>query len=293
MSININPGITTNAAGLFSVTEDGLVQGTFFDDPVARYALAGGVLDPAETLPMWGGVGIYEHLPLSTAGASTASGTMGGYVGRATTLTAAQTKTLTGFSMFNGGYNGIISPQSTVPLCSTGMGVNFFRLGSGARIAVQADATLVSLDGGIITPQVSWDFVNQRLVPYLGTLTISSGTYNNTTGDVVLTLSAPAGFGVGDAIVVSSLTGTGAYASLNGTYTVTAVSGTSVTYNAGAGAGASTITGGSLTLGSGASSELPVKVLSIQASGCMTVEYDADTGFATWNQDGACAVIQI
>lgn len=78
--------------------------------------------------------------------------------------------------------------------------------------------------------------------------TVSSGTYNNGTGDVVLTVSAPITYGVGGVITVAGLTGTGAFASLNGTFTTKATtSSTTVTYNAGAGLGASTITGGGIT----------------------------------------------
>jgi hypothetical protein len=75
---------------------------------------------------------------------------------------------------------------------------------------------------------------------------ISSGTYNNSTGLVTLTMSASIKFGVGGNVIVSGLTGTGAFASLNGTFLPVSASGTTVTYNAGAGLGAATITGGSL-----------------------------------------------
>lgn len=36
---------------------------------------------------------------------------------------------------------------------------------------------------------------------------------------------------------------------------------------------------------------LPVKVLAIQANNCKTVTYDAGTGFANFNPNGACALI--
>jgi hypothetical protein len=76
---------------------------------------------------------------------------------------------------------------------------------------------------------------------------IASGTYNNSTGVVTLTMSASIKFGPSGNIVVSGLTGTGAFASLNGIFApIAPTSGTTVTYNAGAGLGASTITGGSL-----------------------------------------------
>ena len=288
-NFTINPYVqTVGNAGLFASQSNGLRQGTAYPDPSTRFRLRTGVLDSTETLPMWGGVGIYENVP-GVAGGPNAN--LGVTVGRATALTGA--KALAGFSVFDQAYGMVTSPQSPVPLIgSYGQVVNY-PLGSLARLAVACDPALVDLIGAAIAPQVSWDFVNQLLVPYLGTLTISSGTYNNTTGLVTLTMSAPVTFSAGDAIVISALTGTGAYASLNGTFTALSASGTTVTYNAGAGLGASTITGGSLTLGSGASSALPVKVLEVQASNCETVSYDPTTGFATWNYNGACAVIQI
>jgi len=296
-NITINPALTTNALGSFNVSSEGYVQGTMLDDPSARYALAGGVLASSETIPMWGGVGIYEFV----AGGSNnyvgnpggPAGVQGGQVGRATALTGS--KALTGFSVFNQAHAMINSPQSPVPLAGSGQQVNFFRLGSRARIAVACDPILASLSGAdIITTQVSWDFVNQLLVPYVGTLTISSGTYVSGTGVVTLTMSAPITFGPGDSIIVSSLTGSGAYASLNGTFTaLTGTTGSTVVYNAGSGLGAAAITGGSLTLGSGASSALPVDVLDINSTNSMTVVYNSTTGFATWNRSGTCAIILI
>jgi len=38
---------------------------------------------------------------------------------------------------------------------------------------------------------------------------------------------------------------------------------------------------------------VPVKVLKVYPSGCMTVNYAAGTGFATWNYNGACALVMI
>lgn len=275
--------------GLFNVTSEGLRQGTAYPDPATRYALRTGVLASAETLPMWGGVGIFENVP---GAANTPNSSMGPVVGRANSLTGS--KALAGFSVFDQAYGMVTSPQSTVPLIGSFGQVMSYALGSRARIAVACDPVLVDLQGLPIGSQVSWDFVNQLLVPYVGTLTISSGTYNDTTGVVTLTMSAPITFGPGDAVVVSGLTGTGAFASLDGTFTALAgTTGSTVVYNGGSGLGATTITGGSLTLGSGESSALPVKVLDVQATNCETVVYDADTGFATWTYDGACAVIQI
>lgn len=293
-NLSINPALTTNAQGLFSLTEDGLVQGCAMDDPAIRNALCQGILATDETLPMWGGVGIYEHLPPSTAGATTASATLGNTVGRATTETDNAAKELLAFAVFNQAVSYLNTPQSPVPVALSGNSVLYYRLGSGARIPVACDPALANaIDGGTVGVQVSWDFVNQRLVPYLGTLTITSGAYDNATGAIALLMSAPVTFGEGTAVILSSLTGTGAFASLNGTYTVVSTSGSTVNLLADAGLGASTITGGSVVLGSGASSALPVKVIAVDPAGAMTVEYDADTGFATWERNGAAAVILI
>lgn len=289
-SVTFNPyAQSVGNSGLFNVSSKGVRQGTAYPDPSTRWALRGCILDASETLPMWGGVGVYEDVP---GEAGDPNPVLGPVCGRATALTGS--KALAGFSVFDQAYGMITSPQSPVPLIGTYGQVMTYALGSRARIAVACDPGLVSLQGGAIGASVSWDFVNQLLVPYLGTLTISSGTYNSTTGVVTLTMSAPITFSPGDSIVTSSLTGTGAYASLDGTFTaLDGTTGSTVVYNAGAALGAATITGGSLTLGSGASSALPVKVLEVQDSNCETVVYDSDTGFATWDFDGACAVIQI
>jgi hypothetical protein len=57
--------------------------------------------------------------------------------------------------------------------------------------------------------------------------------------------------------------------------------------------GATTITGGTVTPGSGSDVAIPVEVLDVQVTNCETVVYNPTTGFATWNFNGACAVIQI
>src|SRR5487761_2489213 len=129
--ISFNPGLTTNALGSFSIQSDGMVQGVATDDPAIRNELSGGVLASTETLPMWGGVGIYENIPVSGN-----NGTLGGNIGRATSVSS--TKALTGFSVFNQAHNWITTPQSPVPMGASASTVNFYRLGSGARIAVQA-----------------------------------------------------------------------------------------------------------------------------------------------------------
>jgi hypothetical protein len=162
MSININPSVQTNFAGTFSVQSDGYIQGLFMDDPAVRYALAGGPLGPDETLPMWGGVAILD----SIGGGSAQASALGNIVTR-----AADYAHVTGFSVFNQNASAIVTPQSGVPLVTNGMNVNFFRMGSGARIVVLCDSTLAAaLAGGDASnTEVSWDFTNQKLIAFSST----------------------------------------------------------------------------------------------------------------------------
>jgi hypothetical protein len=352
--------------GLFNATSTGLRQGTAYADPSTRYRLRAGLLSQNETIPMWGGVGVYAFVPGSSTGALTLPNyALGTIVGRATALTG--TYTLAGFSVFDEAYGMVTSPFSTVPLIGSGGQVNWYPLGSLARIAVACDPDLIDLRGANINPQVSWDFTNQLLVPYASTTissgtypsaaTISSGTYTSTTGAVSLTTNAAHGLVAGDAFTLSGMTGTGSFASLDGTFTagagttgstidftiatsltltitggnlgtvgvslttaaphglqpgdtfeITSATGTNaatylqgVTWTASQGTTGSTlnflmnsgltltITGGNIVTGG----LLPVKVLDVQATNCETVVYNSTTNTATWNYQGAAAIIQL
>lgn len=293
-SISINPVLTTTSYGTFSVQSDGLFQGTAFDDPAVRNALAGGVLSVSETLPMWGGVAIYE----SVAPAAGFDVSLGGQIGRALSLTGS--KALTGFSVFNQAHGWITSPQSPVPQASGGMGVPFYRMGSGARIAVAVNPSLVTLEGGLITQQVSWDFNNQALQPYdaaTATYALSSVTWNNTSGGQAVIVASVATLvgGVGDVINISGATnaGTGGVAAVNGNFIVVAYTDSqhfTVAMPAAAGVVGAIAGAPVLNYGVGA---LPVKVLQVQVGNSYTVNYSANSGFTTWNTTGAAAVIQI
>lgn len=290
-TIPYNPyGQIGGNAGLFNATSSGLRQGTAYADPATRYRLRAGILSQNETLPMWGGVALYANIPGSASVPLTVPNpALGTIVGRAAGLTGASK--IVGFSVFDEAYGMVTTPQSPVPLAASGMQVNWYPLGSLARIAVQCDPALVSLKGSTVLPQVSWDFTNQLLIPFLPAQTISSGTYNSTTGVVSLTMAAPQSFDAGDSVTVSSLSGTGSLTTLNGTFTATVVNGTNVQYVGPAGLGAVTISGGNLSIGGAPSAALPVEVLDIQAANCETVSYNPLTGQVTWNYNGACAVI--
>lgn len=293
-TVSIQPfNQTVGNAGLFSTTAKGFRQGTAMADPSTRYRLRAGLLASTETLPMWGGVGVFANVPGSPTNATNVPNpALGTLVGRAVSLTDA-VKPLAGFSVTDEAYGMITSPQSIAPLATSLQQVNYYPLGSLARIVVAADPALLSLRTGPINANVSWDFTNQLLVPYLPTQVISSGTYNNTTGVITLTMAAPQTWDAGDAAVLASLTGTGAFASLNGTWNSLTVSGTTVTLQGPVGVGASTITGGNLTVGGAANQALPVKVLDIDSGNSETVTYNSTTGFANYSFTGTAALIQI
>jgi hypothetical protein len=156
-----NPYIQTSAAGMFNVESDGYIVGAAMPDPSSRNWLAGGWLAAAETLPMFGGVAISENIPQERPPVNRVDTALGGAIARA----SAETN-LTGFSVFDQNYAAVNTPQSPCPSVGPGGLVNFYRLGSQARVALAIDPTLVSLEGGLITQQVSWDFVNQKIIAF-------------------------------------------------------------------------------------------------------------------------------
>lgn len=288
--VAFNPYVSTNAAGTFSKDTVGLIQGTAWDQPAIRYSLEGGYLASTESLPMWGGVAIYEDVPTPPS----PNGSYGGAVGRAPVMAD-----ITGFSVFDQMYAAVNSPQSPVPLIGSGGSVNFYRLGSGARIAVACVPGLVDAQGNLITQQVSWDLVNQQLIPFAGAYTetaITNAVWANTDGgQTTYTVGADltADLSAGDYINVAGVVNTGGSSTtaFNGSWQVVSVTSTTVVVSAPASASLGTYaSGGNILAGGGA---LNVRILKVQPEGCMTVEYNAETGFATWNRDGSAAVILI
>ena len=247
---------TTNAAGSFNIDSTGYVQGLSLDNPAARQFLNGGVLGPAETIPMWGAVGISENIPGATASPPLPNKQLGSQIIRATTVTAGVAGSITGFSTFDQAYSMVNAPANPVPLSYSGDYVAFYRFGTGVRLPVQLDPNLVELYGSPINVDVSWDFQNQVLVPYAtasvtsGTqataATVSSGTYNGTTGIVSLTTNAAHGLLPGDTFTLSGMTGTNASTYLDGSFVATAGT-TGSTLNFAVATGLTlTITGGNL-----------------------------------------------
>lgn len=289
MTITINPMLTTNAGGNFNVQSNGLVQGTAWDAPNSRYNLAQGTIAASQTSAIYGGMAIQESIP-----ASPGNSLLAGQI-----IVASGLANATGISVFDQAYAAINAPGAPVPLLSAGQTCNFYRFGSGQRIAVAMSPVLVDLYGDIITTQVSWDFVNQLLIPYqpsYNSASVASATYNSTTGILALTFgSAPAGTSptVGANFSVSGLAGTGAVASLNGDWALasSASSGTVLNLQAPTGLGSISITSSTGTLAAGGGA-FPVKILEIDPSNSMTVAFNA-SGQAIWNLNGACALVLI
>jgi hypothetical protein len=288
-NISFNPYLTTNGAGSFSVQSDGYVQGSALDDPTIRNRLAGGWLNSTETLPMWGGIAIYENVP--PAGYD---GTYGGPVGRATSLA-----NLTGFSVLNQAHNWVTSPQSQAPSAGSGMTVPFYRMGSGARIVVGCDASLIAaVQGGLITQNVSWDFNNQVLQAYNSTATVAltsmTATYANGVYTIACVASAATLVGaVGDYITISGATnaGTGGNALVNGNFQVTAFTNSqNFSFQVVAASGAIGVIAGSPVLNEGTGA-LPVKILGVNTNS-KVIKYDPINNYVNWTV-GNAALIQI
>ena len=166
MTISFDPYTTTNTTGTFGTSSQGYIQGVAQDDPVTRYKMAGGVVASTETYPMWGGEAITAVLPSST---STAAGMLGATLSLAATTEA----NIQGFTVFDGGLNGIITASSQVPLYVQGSSINYYRLGSGARIPLKIDSTSASaLLGASPATALYWDFDNQELTTTAGTVAL-------------------------------------------------------------------------------------------------------------------------
>lgn len=289
---------TTYAAGSFNVSSTGYVQGMTQDQPSVRNMLSGGILAATETLPMWGGVAISEAIPgaLGTAGPRS---DLGGLITRATTLTATSANGLTGFSVFDQNYAAVNTPGSPVPLVGTYGLVNFYRLGSGARIPVAIDPSLVDLEGNIISGNVSWDFNDSRLQPYVAsgaTESVTSMTWSSTNGgQVAVVMAAPSIYGLGDTINVSGVTnsGTGGVSLINTAQVINTW--TDTTHFTFLLPGTSTLwgtLGGTIVLNVGTGA-LNVKVLRVSIGDSMTVSYNPVTGAASWNRSDSVAIILI
>ena len=144
--ITFNPTLQTTALGSFTLESDGVITGTAYPDPSARFRLAGGYLSPDELLPMWGGVAISENTPayspkLAGPPAYPPPGTprdigpprpeLGGRISRATDDTD-----ITGFSVFDQNHAMLNFPGSPVPQTAPGGMVTSTASARSARLAL-------------------------------------------------------------------------------------------------------------------------------------------------------------
>lgn len=280
--VQFNPYLTTNAPGSFNISSAGFIAGTLLDNPPDLFRIAGGVLSQAEPLPMFGGVGISEAVPASVFSATNPVPNLGPVLTRAAALAG-----LTGFAVFNQAHNGVNFPQSPVPVMGPGNSVNFVRLKSGVRIALPIVASLTSLSGGLVTAPVSWDFVNQQIIPfqaaYAANVLTASSWASTGGGQVTFTTTSAHGVAVG-----SYFTITGSVpAAYNGTYLALAGTTGSTLIGALAANPGAIVTEGTLSAGGGA---LPCEILEVDVGNSMVPVYTPATGFVGWNRSGSCAV---
>lgn len=296
VATNAFPTATTGGQGLFNgASSGGLIVGQGEPDPSTRYRLTGGILSQSETLPMWGGVGIYADVPPITSGPVTS---LGPILGRATALTTGSFP-LAGFSTFDQAYNMVNSPDSPVASAGSGQSVNFYPLHSLARIAVACDPSLISLRGGAMGAQVSWDFVSQLLVPFTPAYsgaTITGATWSNTAGGQIsftVGTDLTADLAAGDDIDVSGVVNTGgaSTSAFNGNWIVVSVDSTHVVVSAPAASSIGTYASGGAIAGAGGA--LPCTILRIEPTNSMVPQYNATTGALTWNYSGAAALLRL
>lgn len=291
-SISFNPSAMVNAAGSFGVQWQGITQGVAEPDPETRFALAQGFLAFSETLPMFGGVAIAEFVPPVSPGPDVS---MGSQIKRATAITGGSAP-IGGLAVFDQAYGMVNSPSSPVPL-TYGLGqVMYYRLGSGARIAVAMAPELISAEGGLVTQNVSWDFNGNRLIPTnsTGTYALSTITWSAGVLTVVASVATPVAQ-IGDEVTISGATntGTGGAAAINTSFIVNGFTDNEhFTLAAPAASGVYGTIAGSPLLVEG-TGNFPCKVLRVYGSNSLIVNPPDLSGNYTWNRNGAGAVVQI
>lgn len=279
----------TNAAGSFSISSDGGVQGVMLDDPAVRFAIRSGYLLYTETLPGIGGMAIFENIPTGIqlpTGLNPVDPVQCG-IGRATSLSQ-----ISAITVLNQAYNGAITPASPAPSWGSGETMNYARLGSGARIQVAADPQLIALAGGAVNQNVSWDFGLQRLCPYVAaypSVTLTGLTWTSASGGSVTgTTSSPHGLVAGDDFTMSG----NVPAAFNGTFTAApGTTGSTLTFLLPAASNPGPVTTLGTILGGGGA--FPCKINRFYNGSLMQLVYNPLTGATTWNRNGSGAEIQI
>lgn len=168
----------------------------------------------------------------------------------AATITGGTLSAVTG--TYNSGTGVTVLRMTTAPTYVVGATVTLSSLtGTGSYTSIDGTWPVTAINGVLVTLAVTpalgaGNITGGDLHWATSALSIISGTYDTGTGATVLTLDAITSYPVGTLINISGLTGTGAFASINGTWAVTARTNTTVTLAVTSGFGAATITGGVL-----------------------------------------------
>lgn len=164
MSLTYNPAKVTNAQNTFYETSEGAIQGFFQDDPAIRFQLRSGLVAPAQSTALWGGMGVSVNLPTAAVEAPSF---------KAALTLASSEANLMGFTVWNQAHAVVLNPSAQNPVPQAGAGdgtnpggaINFFLLGSNAQIWVQcSSATATALKAGAYNQAVYWDYTNQVLL---------------------------------------------------------------------------------------------------------------------------------
>jgi len=276
-----NPYQTSSRLGSFKPYTDGVFQGMADADAAVQNFLNMGQIDPLATAPLWGGLPIAEQVFQGSPFSSN----------KAKLTAAVAVAGITGFSVFDQGHHGVITPgPNNVPMFYPGMDLPYYRIGSGARIPVQASSALVALVGGGIKPSVTWNFATGELVPTSAgpsiTITgiVMSGSANPFTETV--TTATPHSFNVGDTVTQAGFTPSG----YNATVEVLSVP-TPTTYTAQLTTNPGAVTTAGTVAVAAGTGTLAVTVLGFYANSRI-VYSDPVSGNIRW-QDGTCAMLQL
>lgn len=281
-----NTYLTTVHTGSFSKQSQGLEQGFLEDDPALRYQITSGKL-LTSPLSMWGGVAISESLTTSLNGGSN----LGLGVSRATAVAG-----ISGFCVFDQAHSMLLDGVDDVPQACSGDTINYVRIGSRTRLAVACSDALQSLAGANPrSVQVTWDFQQNMLVPYVAhpvnvatTKVTTAANASSPTGfTATVTTAAAHGLSAGDVITLSGITP----ADYNGGHVVAVPSATTLSFPV-ASLLATATTQGTVTASGGAFLS-SVNIIDIQVGNSKTVAIDPITNVMSWNPTGSCALIEI
>lgn len=155
-TVAISPYVTGTFSGTFSSQSGGAFMGIAQNGPGYRYELSSACVSSQESKPLYGGLPIVSLIS-QTQG-------LPRQIRRATTVGE-----VTGFSVINDCPNLIVTANSNCPSIGAPGTINFFRLGSRAKIALPIDPALIDLVGQAESQSLSWDFSKNMLTAVIGT----------------------------------------------------------------------------------------------------------------------------